>query len=136
MTTPLVRTIRLVASVALIAAVIFVYFRVMPANTTTTVALTLLLAILGIATQWGLTESIVASIAAALGFNYFFLPPVGTFTISDTQNWVAFGAFLVTAITASQRCHHREVWAVTSVAAWNGGSPKARSATAGGRAGG
>ena len=102
MTTPLVRTIRLVAAVALIAAVIFVYFRVMAANTTTTVALTLLLAILGIATQWGLTESIVASIAAALGFNYFFLPPVGTFTISDTQNWVAFGAFLVTAITASQ----------------------------------
>jgi len=102
LTTPLVRTIRLVASVALIAAVIFVYFRVMAANTTTTVALTLLLAILGIATQWGLTESIVASIAAALGFNYFFFPPVGTFTISDTQNWVAFGAFLVTAITASQ----------------------------------
>jgi len=102
LTTPFVRTIRLVASVALIAAIIFVYFRILPANTNTTVALTLLLAILGIATRWGLRESIVASIAAALGFNYFFLPPVRTFNIADTQNWVAFGAFLVTAITASQ----------------------------------
>ncbi len=37
-----------------------------------------------------------------LGFNYFFLPPVDTFTIEDPQNWVALGAFLVTAVTASQ----------------------------------
>ena len=37
-----------------------------------------------------------------LGFNYYFLPPVGTFTIQDPQNWVALLAFLVTAVTASQ----------------------------------
>ena len=35
-------------------------------------------------------------------FNYYFLPPVGTFTIADPQNWVALTAFLVTAITASR----------------------------------
>ncbi len=92
---------RTVASVALVAAIIFVYYRLVPVNATT-VALTMLLAILGIATKWGLTESIVASIAAMLGFNYFFLPPVGTFTIADPQNWVALLAFLVTAITGSQ----------------------------------
>jgi len=85
----------------LVAAIIFVYCRTVPVNATT-VALTLLLAILGLATKWGLTESIVASIAAMLGFNYFFLPPVGTFTIADPQNWVALLAFLVTAITGSQ----------------------------------
>jgi two-component system, OmpR family, sensor histidine kinase KdpD len=37
-----------------------------------------------------------------LGFNFFFLPPVGTFTINDPQNLVAFVAFLMTAVTASQ----------------------------------
>src|SRR5204862_8238272 len=37
-----------------------------------------------------------------LAFNYFFLFPVGTFTIEDPQNWVALGAFLVTAVVASQ----------------------------------
>src|SRR4029077_20769370 len=34
--------------------------------------------------------------------NYFFLPPVGTFTVTDPQNWVALFAFLVTSITGSQ----------------------------------
>ena len=37
-----------------------------------------------------------------LGFNFYFLPPVGTLTIQDPQNWVALVAFLVTAVTASQ----------------------------------
>jgi two-component system, OmpR family, sensor histidine kinase KdpD len=98
---PLRWAARTVASVALVAAIIFIYYRMVLVNATT-VALTMLLAILGIATKWGLTESIVASIAAMLGFNYFFLPPVGTFTIADPQNWVALLAFLVTAITGSQ----------------------------------
>ena len=37
-----------------------------------------------------------------LCFNYFFLPPIGTFTIADPQNWVALFAFLATSLTASQ----------------------------------
>jgi two-component system sensor histidine kinase KdpD len=41
-----------------------------------------------------------------VGFNYWFLPPVGTLTIQDPQNWVALLAFLVTAVTASQLSAH------------------------------
>jgi two-component system sensor histidine kinase KdpD len=41
-------------------------------------------------------------VVAVLGFNYYFLPPVGGFTIRDPQNLVAFLAFIVTAVTASQ----------------------------------
>ena len=37
-----------------------------------------------------------------LGFNFFFLPPVGTFTIAEPENWAALFAFLVTAVTASK----------------------------------
>ena len=94
-------TIRILASVALVAAIVVVYYRFLPVNATT-VALTMLLAILGIATRWGLAESLVASVGAVLGFNYFFLPPIRTFTIADPQNWVALIAFLITAVTASQ----------------------------------
>jgi two-component system sensor histidine kinase KdpD len=94
-------TIRILTSVALIAAIVVVYSRFLPVNVTT-VALTMLLAILGIAAQWGLTESLVASVAAMLAFNYYFLPPIGAFTIADPQNWVALFAFLITAVTASQ----------------------------------
>ncbi len=85
-------TIRILASVALVAAIVVVYVRFLPVNGTT-VALTMLLAILGIATRWGLTESLVASVAAVLGFNYFFLPPIRTFTITDPTELGGAGRF-------------------------------------------
>src|SRR5215469_5197155 len=65
----------------------------------TTVALALLLAVLFIATIWGSKPALLASVLGMLSFNFFFLPPVGTLTIADPQNWVALVAFLVTAIT-------------------------------------
>src|SRR3984957_3621592 len=48
--------------------------------------------------------SVAMSVAAMLAFNYFFLPPVGAFTITDPQNWVALLAFLVVAVLASRPC--------------------------------
>src|ERR1700676_3147310 len=89
-------------SVAIVAGITLVYARVVTNVNSTTIALTYLLAILGIATKWGLLEAIVASVSGMLCFNFFFLPPVGTFTIADPQNWVALFAFLVTAVVASQ----------------------------------
>lgn len=92
---------RFAASVLLIMAILALYRILLPVNNTT-VALTLLLAILGVSTRWGLAEATLASMVAVVGFNYHFLPPVGTLTIQDPQNWVALLAFLVTAVTASQ----------------------------------
>jgi two-component system sensor histidine kinase KdpD len=68
----------------------------------TTVALTFLLGVLAVSAIWGLQHAVALAIAAAAAFNYFFLFPVGTFTIEDPQNWVALAAFLVTAVIASQ----------------------------------
>lgn len=85
----------------LLVAAILQFYRLLPVNNTT-VALSLLLAILGVSTWWGLAEATVASVAAMLGFNFWFLPPVGTFTVYDPENWVALLAFLVTAVTVSQ----------------------------------
>jgi two-component system sensor histidine kinase KdpD len=93
--------LRVAASVAFIAATTFVFFRVIPVNPTTAGFL-YLVAILLIATNGGLVESTIASVAAMLCFNFFFLPPVGTLTIADPQNWVALFAFLATSLTASQ----------------------------------
>jgi two-component system, OmpR family, sensor histidine kinase KdpD len=95
------RAWRFAASLLLVAVVLAVYHWPLAVNAVTA-ALTLLLAILFISTLWGLAEATVASIAAVLGFNYFFLEPVGTFRIQDSQNIVAFVAFLITAVTASQ----------------------------------
>ena len=78
----------------------------------TTVALTYVVAILALATAWGIAEAMAASLVAVACFNFFFLPPIGQWTIADPQNWVAFIAFLITAIVTSQlsgRAHRRTI---------------------------
>jgi K+-sensing histidine kinase KdpD len=93
--------LRVCLSLAIVTGISLAEFRFGRVNHTT-VALTLLLAVLAIATWWGLLESLVASMAGMLCFNYLFLPPVGTWSIADPENWVAFITFVVTATVASQ----------------------------------
>ena len=66
----------------------------------TAIALVFLLAVLFASAYWGLRYAVVLSIVATACFNFFFLPPLFTFTIADPQNWVALVAFLVTALVA------------------------------------
>src|SRR5262245_28171772 len=75
--------------------------RIVPDVSPTTVSLALLLVVLAAATAARLRVAIVVSIVAMLALNFFFLPPVNTFTIADPQNWIALAAFLVVAVIAS-----------------------------------
>ena len=98
----LIRSIvRYSISTASAAVIVAVYFLRLHVNETT-VALTFLIGILLVAANWGLRHSIYLSILSAAAFNFFFLPPVLTFTVGDGRNWVALLAFLVTGIVASQ----------------------------------
>lgn len=94
-------TFRFAASAAIVAAIVFLYFRWLHVNPAT-VGFTLLLAVLFISASWGLRYAIFAAILGTTAYNYFFLPPLFQFTIADPQNWVALGAFLMTAVVASQ----------------------------------
>jgi two-component system sensor histidine kinase KdpD len=67
----------------------------------TTVALTFLMVVLLVATSATLRTAVATSLAAMLLFNYFFLPPVGTFVIADLHNWIALFAFLTVSLVAS-----------------------------------
>jgi len=93
----LVRWITAAAALFIIVATYHLWLQVSP----TTAALSLLLLVLVLAALWGLSYAVVMSIAAAACFNFYFLPPLKTFTIADTQNWVALFAFLGTSIIAS-----------------------------------
>jgi two-component system sensor histidine kinase KdpD len=64
-------------------------------------ALVLLLVVLGTATVSTLRVAVATSVVATLAFNFFFLPPLHTFTIADPQNWVALFVFLAVATIAS-----------------------------------
>jgi two-component system sensor histidine kinase KdpD len=90
-----------VASAAAVVVLVATYRAVLIVNPTT-VALTFLVGILVVSANWGLRPAIFMALLSTLAFNYFFLPPIGTLTIADPQNWVALTAFLVTAIIASE----------------------------------
>jgi len=84
-----------------LAGIVAFYTLVVRVNQTT-VALTLLLLILFVAARWGLRYAIVTSLAATACYNFFFLPPIGRFTVSDPQNLLALFVFLVTSVVASR----------------------------------
>jgi two-component system, OmpR family, sensor histidine kinase KdpD len=95
------RPLRLLVSFAGVAIVTFVGYRVIQVNATT-IGFAYLLLVLVIASSWGFLEASLSSVLATLVFNFFFLPPVGTFTIADPQNWVALFSFLATSLIASR----------------------------------
>ncbi len=58
-------------------------------------------AVLLVSVYWGLWLGLGTSVLSALAFNFFQLPPTGQFTISDSRNWVALSAFILTAAVVS-----------------------------------
>jgi two-component system, OmpR family, sensor histidine kinase KdpD len=95
------RLVRVLLSLAGLAAITFAAHKFIPINATT-VGFAYLLLVLAVASTWGFIEASILSIAATLAFNFFFLPPVGNFTIADPQNWVALFTFLTTSLIASR----------------------------------
>ncbi|MDE2500722.1 MAG: sensor histidine kinase KdpD [Alphaproteobacteria bacterium] len=67
----------------------------------TNVALVFLIAVLASAVTYGLLPSLFACVVAVLAFNFFFLPPLYTFTIADPENVVALLTFAVVAVIVS-----------------------------------
>jgi two-component system sensor histidine kinase KdpD len=79
------------------------------------VDLVFLTAVVGVAVRYGLLPSLVASVAASLCYNFFFLPPIYTFTITDPTNVVAFFFFIVMAVIVSNVAARVRTQAVAAV---------------------
>ena len=95
------QVVQLAISLAILAGITAAFRRLVDVNETTA-ALTFLLAILAVSALWGLAVAVAMSLVAVAAFNFYFIPPVGSFTVADPKNWLALGAFLVTAILGSQ----------------------------------
>jgi two-component system sensor histidine kinase KdpD len=93
--------IRAVVCTLILPTVVF-FYKYGPRANATTVALSFLLAVLVVSANWGFWYAALLAVLSTLAFNFFFLPPFGTFTIADPQNWVALFAFLATAVIAGQ----------------------------------
>jgi two-component system sensor histidine kinase KdpD len=97
----LVRTSRVIFCVFAIAAITWIGFSILRVNPLI-IGFAYVLTVLIVAARWGLLESLITSFVATAVLNYFFLPPILSWTIADPQNWIALFVFMVTAFTASQ----------------------------------
>src|SRR5580700_1887195 len=97
----LLRAVRVTASIAIVCGILAIEFHFHGLRNTT-VTYSLLLAILFFAVRWDRLETIAASVVAAMGFLYYFQPPVRSFKAEDPQSYVAVAGFLITAIIVSQ----------------------------------
>jgi two-component system sensor histidine kinase KdpD len=57
---------------------------------------------------WGFFQASVTSLIAVGCLNYFFVPPLFTWTVSDPQNWVALATFEVAALAVSRLSTHAQ----------------------------
>ena len=91
----------LAGGLAAVAAATLAYTTLLEISNPATVSTTYLLVVLVIAAISTFRVAVAISMAAVLAFNFFFMPPVGTFTIADPQNWTALFAFLAVSLVAS-----------------------------------
>ncbi len=91
----------LVLALAGLLAIVFVYTRWLGVTNPTIAALSFLLVVLLAAAFSALWVAVASSVVAVLFLNYFFLPPIGTWTIAEPQNWVALFVLLAVSLVAS-----------------------------------
>ena len=86
------------ASVALCTALIYPLRQITP---TVSDGVVYMLGVLVVSTYYGLWLGLFTSLASAVAFNFFHIPPIGTLDIAKGENWVALVVFLIAAVIAS-----------------------------------
>jgi K+-sensing histidine kinase KdpD len=93
-------TVLVVAAIAAVAIAVAL-LRLIPGVNPTTAGFALLVVVLLSATLGPLWIALTVAVASTLSFNYFFFPPIGTFSIAEPHNWVSLFAFLIAALVGS-----------------------------------
>jgi len=97
MKVPAARWVGYPAAVVVVLATIGL-LKLFPQLTVSSIALLLLLTVFLCASVWQSGPGVLAAVLATLGFNFFFLPPLYTFTIADPRNVTALFVFLVSGL--------------------------------------
>jgi two-component system, OmpR family, sensor histidine kinase KdpD len=92
----------IVFSVAAVGAVTAVIFLLRDHVPVLSLGVLYLPAVLAVAVLYGLVYAVAVSIASMAAFNFFFLPPLHTLALRDSENWLALGVYLVTAVVVSE----------------------------------
>jgi K+-sensing histidine kinase KdpD len=91
----------LLATIAAVAAGTLIVYPLKSVAPVVSLGVVYLPAILLISIVWGLRLGLLASLASALAFNYFQIPPLHRFAIAEEENWVALATFVIVAAVSS-----------------------------------
>ena len=89
-------------SLGLVALVTLLGYSIAGLGNVTNIALLYLLPVLVAATRYGLRTGVITGLASSLAYNFFFIPPRLTFSISDPQNLITVMVLLGIAVLVSQ----------------------------------
>ena len=88
-----------VAAVATVTGVIFLLRRYAPV---VSLGSLYVFAVLPVAVFGGLVYSLSVALLSGLAFNFFFLPPLHTLRLRNSEDWVVIAVYLVTAVVVSE----------------------------------
>ena len=89
-------------SVLLIAAVTAVGLSISALGQVTNIGLLYMLPVMFAATRHGMRTGVITGMISALAYNFFFIPPIHTFTIQDPQNVMTLVVLILVAVASSQ----------------------------------
>ncbi len=89
-------------ALALVALVTLLGVSLLAAGNITNIGLLYLLPVMVAATRHGLRTGVVIGLVSSLAYNFFFIPPLHTFTIQDPQNIITVLVLLGVAVVSSQ----------------------------------
>src|SRR5436309_1031953 len=96
------RIVPALASLAALCTVTGAIFALRPVAPVVSLGVLYLLAVLPVAIFWGHRYALPVAVASMLAFNFFFLEPVHTLRLRDSENWVALAVYLTTAVVVSE----------------------------------
>jgi two-component system, OmpR family, sensor histidine kinase KdpD len=88
-------------SVAAVAVVTGAVYALRPIAPVLSLGVLYVFAVVAVAVVYGLAYAIPVSVASMLTFNFLFLPPLHTFALRDSANWVALAVYLAVAVVVS-----------------------------------
>src|SRR5882672_9578691 len=93
---------RVAGSVAAVAAATLLVYLLEPITPVLSLGVLYVFAVLPVAVFAGLRYALPVAVASMLAFNFFFLPPKHSFTLTDSENWFALAVYSATAIVVSE----------------------------------
>jgi two-component system, OmpR family, sensor histidine kinase KdpD len=89
-------------SIGAVAVVTGLVYALRPIAPVVSLGVLYVIAVVAVAVVCGLAYAVPVSVASMLTFNFLFLPPLHTFALRESENWVALAVYLVTGVVVGE----------------------------------